>query len=79
MKSKLATWYMDKAWVNMGSLRNVRAFHKLFNVAYAARKQEYIKQIRSLPAQVSSYQAERAIAIRYLLELNGVQFQQEVK
>lgn len=71
-KTKLAVWYMEKAWLHMGSLRNVPSLHKLFNVAYGIRKQEYMAQILALPAQVSSYQADRARDIRYLLQLQGV-------
>ena len=48
MKITLATWYMETAWVNMGSLRNIRLLHKLFNLAYGARKQVYINQILAL-------------------------------
>lgn len=72
MKSKLARWYMEKAWLYMGSLRNVRPLHKLFNVAYGIRKQEYMAQILALPVQVPNYQAERGADIRYLLQLQGV-------
>lgn len=50
MKIALATWYMETAWTRMGSLRNVRALHKLFNLAYGARKAEYIAQILALEA-----------------------------
>jgi hypothetical protein len=69
MKTKLAVWYMEKAWLKMGSLRNVRAFHKLFNAAYGLRKQEYLAKILALPARMSDYQQERAANIRYLLQL----------
>lgn len=52
MKLTLAAWYMETAWMHMGPLRNVRLFHRLFNLAYGARKQVYIDQIIALPEYV---------------------------
>lgn len=51
MKLYLATWYMEKAWMNLGSLRNTKTMHKLFNVAYSLRKDEYLAQIMALPVK----------------------------
>lgn len=51
MKLYLAKWYMEKAWMNLGSLRNTKTMHKLFNVAYSLRKAEYIEQIMALPVK----------------------------
>ena len=50
MKIKLATWYMESLWLKLGSLRNVCILHKLFNMAYGARKEEYRAQILNLGA-----------------------------
>lgn len=71
MKSKLAIWYMEKAWLYMGSLRNVRPLHKLFNIAYGIRKQEYMAQILALPV-APTYQEVRASDIHYMLQIQGV-------
>lgn len=71
MTKKLATWYMESAWLNMGSLRNVRAFHKLFNLAYAARKSEYMAQILAIEPAYITEQKERGAQIRLMLQLNG--------
>ena len=48
MKIKLATFYMETVWVRMGILRNVPAFHRLFNKAFGARRAEYMAQIEAL-------------------------------
>lgn len=45
MKIAFATWYMESAWTKLGRLRNVRFLHKLFNVCYSARIQEFKAQI----------------------------------
>jgi hypothetical protein len=50
MKIYLATFYMETVWMYLGSLRNVKILHKLFNMAYGARKAEYLAQILNLGA-----------------------------
>jgi hypothetical protein len=49
MKIKLATFYMETVWIKLGSLRGTKVFHKLFNIAYGCRKEEYLAQIMALP------------------------------
>lgn len=72
MKTTLATWYMETAWINLGCLRSVPFFHKLFNVAYSIRKSEYMAQIMALPVKMSDYQETRKAHVSYLLQLQGV-------
>lgn len=70
MKIKLAGWYMETVWPHMGNLRNVPYFHKLFNRAFGARREEYVAMIAAQP--VSNYQTERGVYIRLMLQLQGV-------
>lgn len=70
MKTKLAVWYMEKAWLNMGSFRNIPALHKLFSVAYGIRKSEYMAKVLAVPVRMSDYQRERASDVRLMLNLN---------
>lgn len=72
MGKTLATWYMETAWLKMGWLRNLKPLHKLFNVAYSIRKQEYLDQIMAMPVAMSDYQEQRRSDISYLLQLQGV-------
>lgn len=72
MKTTMAIWYMDSAWLKMGTLRNIPLFHKLFNLAYGIRKSEYMAQILMIPAKMSDYQTERRDVIATLLQLQGV-------
>lgn len=71
MKKSIAVWYMETAWLNMGSLRNVPFFHKLFNVAYSIRKSEYMAQILAIEPAYVTEQKERGSDIRLLLQING--------
>lgn len=71
MAKTLAVWYMETAWMNMGSLRGIRFFHKLFNVAYGLRKSEYMAQIMAIEPEYITAQKERGSQIRLMLQLNG--------
>lgn len=70
MKLKLAAWYMEKVWVNIGILREVDLFHKLFNVAYGVRLRKEINALKS--GRMSEYQETRREYVSQLLQLQGV-------
>lgn len=53
MKNTIAKFYMDTLWLKMGALRNLKLTHRLFNLAYAVRKSEYMAQILALPVAMA--------------------------